>query len=425
MGSEELKNDHRATPRAFSRENTKISKGLTFKNIVEMQIRGLERSYQTEIDSFFDSLSEDGIALTTPSDSAFCQARQKIKHSVFIELSDHLVDSHYSNITVKDWNGLRAIAIDGSTVHLPDTLENIEHFGAWHPNGKDVPCPKARVSFAYDPLNKMIVDAMIGPKNIGEDPMAVEHLQKLQYGDICLYDRGYLSFLLMMHHQVKDIKYCMRVPIDQCTVLCEDLQEGEDDITVYYHASHNAKESCLEAGLPCDSLQVRLLKIRLNTGEYEVLATNVFNENLSLTDFKDLYNLRWAVEEEYKRMKSRVELEAYSGKLCEFVYQDFYADIIRLNLSSILATKSRCDLEMAGVKNKHSHAPNMSYVLSKTREVVTTIIHKSLEYLIILMSIYNHRIKRNSEPIRPGRSFPRSRKPFRAGRFLEYKHARC
>lgn len=410
---------------AFSREDSKNSQGLTFKSILEMQIRGMERSYQTEIDDFFDSNAEGGIALTTPTDGAFCQARKKVKHTAFVELGDCLVDSFYNNNVVRDWNGLRPIAIDGSTVHVPDTKENLLHFGAWHPANSDAPCPKARVSFAYDPLNKIIVDAIMGPKSIGEDPMAVQHLEKLQEGDLCIYDRGYFSFFLMMLHETRAIKYCMRVPQEQCTTLCEDLLTGEDDIEVYYQPSHYAKKACREADLPFTSLKVRLVKIKLESDEYEVLATNIFDESLDISDFKALYHLRWGVEEEYKRMKSRCELEAYSGKLCEFVYQDFYADVIRLNLSSILTRGCRDNLEAEGVKVKHVHAPNMSYALTKTKQIVATVMNKSWKCLSILLRIFEVRVKRNSEPIRPGRSFPRVRKPFRSGRFMEYKHARC
>jgi len=393
--------------------------------MVEMQIQGLERSYQTDLDEYFDSIAEDGVAPEVPTDAAFCQARKKLKHTVFIELGECLVDSFYSKSTVKDWYGYRIIAIDGSAAHVPDTKENLEHFGAWHPAGKDAPCPKARVSFAYDPLNKIIVDAEIGPKSIGEDPMAARHLEKLQEGDLALYDRGYLSFFLMMLHEIKNIKYCMRVPVEKCTTLCEDLWPSEDDIEIYYQPSHAAKKACTEAGLPCDSLRVRLIKIKLSNGEYEVLATNIVDEKLDRNDFKALYHLRWGVEEEYKRLKSRIELEAYSGKICEFVYQDFYADVVRLNLSSILATESREELKKAGKKDTYEHAPNMSYVLTKLKSLVVAVFHKSYGSLLNLIMVYMKRFTRNSEPIRPGRSFPRVRKPFRSGRYLEYKHARC
>ena len=143
-----------------------------------MQIRGLERSYQTEVDDFFDSIDLNGLAETTPTDSAFCQARQKVKHTAFIELSDSLVDSFYRHTTVKDWNGMRIIAVDGSTAHVPDTEENLEHLGAWLPASTGEPCPKARLSFAYEPLNKILIEAITDPKSIEEDPMAIQHLNK-------------------------------------------------------------------------------------------------------------------------------------------------------------------------------------------------------------------------------------------------------
>ena len=390
-----------------------------------MQIRGLERSYQTEVDDFFDSIDLNGLAETTPTDAAFCQARQKVKHTAFIELSDSLVDSFYRHTTVKDWNGMRIIAVDGSTAHVPDTEENLEHFGAWLPASTGEPCPKARLSFAYDPLNKILIDAIMGPKSIGEDPMAIQHLNKFQEGDLGIYDRGYFSFLLMKLHEIKNLKYCMRVPVEQCTNLCEDLLPNEDDIEVYYHPSHFAKKACLNEGVTYDSLKVRLVKIKLSPGQYEVLATNIFDEDLEINDFKALYSLRWGVEEEFKRMKSRVELEAYSGKLLDFVYQDFYADVIRLNISSILAKKSRDDLKGQGIKKRHIHAPNMSYVLPKTRSFIAILFHKSDKAFKQFLSISYSRFKRKSEPIRPERSFPRIRKPFRSGRYQEYKIARC
>lgn len=390
-----------------------------------MQIRGLERSYQTELDDFFDTTSTDGVASKTPTDAAFCLARQKVKHSAFIDLGNDLVNSFYRHSIIKTWNNYRLIASDGSTAHVPDTEENLKHFGSWDSKNGDRPCPKARLSFAYDPLNKIIVDAIIGPKSIGEDPMAIQHLDMLQEGDLCIYDRGYLSFFLMKMHEQEKIKYCIRVPVEKCTTLCEDLKVGEDDIEVYYQPSHAAKKACFEVDLPPNSLKVRLVKIKLKTGEYEVLATNILDEEFGTEDFKELYNLRWGVEEEYKRIKSRTELEAYSGKLCDFVYQDFYADIVRLNLSSILACQCREELQAEGEKIKYTHAPNMSYVLTKTKQVVMTLLHKSLQTLSHLLDVFFKRIKRNSEPIRPGRNFPRVRKPFRSGRFLEYKHARC
>ncbi len=42
-------------------------------------------------------------------------------------------------------------------------------------------------------------------------------------------------------------------------------------------------------------------------------------------------------EEDYKRLKSRVEIENFTGKNVKAVKQDFYANISTCNLTSILA----------------------------------------------------------------------------------------
>jgi len=51
--------------------------------------------------------------------------------------------------------------------------------------------------------------------------------------------------------------------------------------------------------------------------------------------FLDLYHSRWPVEEDYKTVKSRIELENFSGKFALSVYQDFHAKVLMKNIVSL------------------------------------------------------------------------------------------
>ena len=137
----------------------------------------------------------------------------------------------------------------------------------------------------------------------------------------------------------------------------------------------------------------------------------------------ELYHLRWSVEEEYKRLKCRAEIEAFSGELKEFVFQDFYADILRLNISAQVAMAARQKLLKAGVKKKHLHAPNMSYAFSKLTLILETTMSSNDEKLSLLLNNLTEALYRGSEPIRPGREYPRERKPLRSGYSKPYKRA--
>jgi len=61
-------------------------------------------------------------------------------------------------------------------------------------------------------------------------------------------------------------------------------------------------------------LKLRLIRVE-NNGQVEVLITSLLDMGkYPIEIFRDLYHLRWPVEEDYKTMKCRLELENFSGK---------------------------------------------------------------------------------------------------------------
>jgi len=59
------------------------------------------------------------------SKSAFVQYRKKIKPEVFKSLSDSLIEEFYADNddSIKRWKGFRLLAVDGSRLILPNTME--------------------------------------------------------------------------------------------------------------------------------------------------------------------------------------------------------------------------------------------------------------------------------------------------------------
>ena len=45
-----------------------------------------------------------------------------------------------------------------------------------------------------------------------------------------------------------------------------------------------------------EHLNLRILTIELDNGKTETLLTNIFNKEFQIEDFKELYNLRWGIE---------------------------------------------------------------------------------------------------------------------------------
>jgi hypothetical protein len=61
--------------------------------------------------------------------------------------------------------------------------------------------PAARISQVYDPLNGLILDALIAPYHRDERDLLVEHLAALEAGCLLLLDMGYPAFWLPANAQ--------------------------------------------------------------------------------------------------------------------------------------------------------------------------------------------------------------------------------
>jgi len=87
-----------------------------------------------------------------------------------------------------------------------------------------------------------------------------------------------------------------------------------------------------------------------------VLATSLLDTvAYPITVFKDLYHCRWPVEEQYKVMKCRIEVENFSGKSVLAVYQDFHAKVFTMNLTAILAHPAQEVVEQESQEKQYTY----------------------------------------------------------------------
>ncbi len=98
-------------------------------------------------------------------------------------------------------------------------------------------------------------------------------------------------------------------------------------------------------GLP-HSLTVRFVRVRLSTGEWEVLVTSLLDAaRYPTADFLELYGLRWGLETFYGLLKTRLGLENFSGIGAEAVRQDFHAAVYLTGLEAILTAEAQTTLD--------------------------------------------------------------------------------
>jgi hypothetical protein len=73
-------------------------------------------------------------------------------------------------------------------------------------------------------------------------------------------------------------------------------------------------------------IRCRFIKVVLEKAEVESLCTCLVDK-IKYRREELLYHYPWNEEQAYKLLKSRIELEAFSGKTAKAVKQDFYAKL--------------------------------------------------------------------------------------------------
>jgi len=403
--SEDFLSRHRSSPKAFTRQRS-----LPFHQLIFFLMNMNKGSYQDELDQFFKALNHLEVAERIVTKGALTKARKKLEYQTFIELNEHMTSHYYSYFPTSSWHGFNLMAVDGTTLRLPDETEIIEHFGVWKVN-KGKPCPKARVSQMFDVLNRITVDAIIKPKKDGERELASFHFLNLMPNDLILLDRGYPAFWLFKLIMSMDANFCARVSCTKWKVIRKFYRSGQQESIVKLNPTPLSVRKCAEMGFDKDPIKVRLIRVELSTGETEILITSLTDMNKHpINIFADLYHKRWPVEEDYKTMKCRMQLENFSGKSTLSVYQDFHAKVFSKNFTSIVANTTKDKIEKLSEHRNFQYQINFAQALSKMKHTIVLLFTRPAEQAKLLIKKLQKIYFQTVEQVRPGRKFKRKHK---------------
>lgn len=90
-------------------------------------------------------------------------------------------------------------------------------------------------------------------------------------------------------------------------------------------------------------MQFRLVRIQLDNGTFENIATNLPREEFKADDFQYLYHLRWAEENSFRDLKYSLCLKAFHSKKYDYIVQEVWARAILYNFCSAITENITID----------------------------------------------------------------------------------
>ena len=359
LAEESFCHQHRINDKAFTRQ-----RHFTFVNTMLFLMQKTVRSIQLHVHSFFEALGQPGLGLTS---SAWSQARVKLRHTAFIALNEQavlkVVYREPVHPQLRLWRGHRLVAIDSSLQRLPTEEALGEEFGWAKCKNNSGECgryPQARLSVLTDVLNRLAIQTFFEPWTTGERELALQHVQRLEAWDLALLDRGFAEYTLWAQFVHSDRRFVGRCQANTFAIVNQLFKENQAGRSVVVElVPHRAQlKEVQAAGLP-EVIRVRFITVRLSTGELEVLATNLLDEQLYPTEcFAQLYHYRWGIETYYGLLKGRLDLGNFTGLSAEAIRQDVYATVFVSNLESVLIAPVNQQLQEHSALLQHRQQVN-------------------------------------------------------------------
>lgn len=128
---------------------------------------------------------------------------------------------------------------------------------------------------------------------------------------------------------------------------------------------------CRKDKISTKSMRLRIVRVDLPSGEPEVLDSSLTDlEDYPTSLFADLYHQRWGVEEDYKVLKSRLNIENYSSLSVEGVLQDLHAKILTKNLAASATHDAKTKMKKLKNNRLYDYKINFTFVINQIKDNV-------------------------------------------------------
>lgn len=247
---------------------------------------------------------DPSLPMVVPQKSAFSKARERVGSLPLRRLFEETAVPMAATSTPGAWyRRWRLMSLDGSTMEVPDTPANDEHFGRPRVSrGEKSAYPRLRWVALGEAGTRAVVGLQAGAYGEGEKPLARPLFQRLSPGMLCLCDRYYYGFDLWEEAQRTGADLLWRIRKNLVFPPEETLPDGSY-LSRAYPSDRRQRKG--HPGVPVRVIDYQLDDPGRPSAEpiYRLVTTILQPENAPADELAALYAERWEVEIGIKEIK--------------------------------------------------------------------------------------------------------------------------
>ena len=376
------------------------------------QVLTPDKSCHNAVSRVIAYLVNEGVEIPSTDTSAYCQARSRLPDNLLEKLFSKTAQSLEEKVTTEYlWCGRSVKVIDGSSVSMPDTIENQKAYP--QPSSQKPGCgfPIAKIGVLFSLARGAAVALASDVLNTHDLKLARKLYGFLNPLDVLLGDRAFCAYADLISIRNLGCDAVFRKHQSRKTPMRKGKIIGSSDKLVIWHKPHKCPKGLSEsefADLP-QTMTVREIYYYIfipgfRTQQVSLITTLLDTKTYPSLEIVNLYGFRWEVEVNFKHLKTTLGMDVLRCKTPSMVRKELYVYLPRYNLLRTL-------MWQAGTAYA---TPPLRLSLQGTRQHLSNFIPQLLaasstdcrQIYHTLLKIIVHK----AVPNRPGRSEPRVRK---------------
>lgn len=262
----------------------------------------------------------------------------------------------------------------------------------------------------FDILNEMFIRSKFHFGIADERELAGKMIdavaQDVYYKDepqIWIFDRGFPSLSLIQKLLEHRLYFVMRVSSSFLKEVNAFRKSKYVDRVIHIeYSEHRATQNHVHSD-GISQFDLRCVRVKLPSGEDEILVTNLDRKDFPKRDIKEIYRLRWGIETGFNYLKMPYSWRNLSQKL----KTDLHKTILCRFSFTI------CNLHMWQYVSEYPKKRKYKYKINRrtaTRLIyhnLMDVLFKSIPSLSRVLNALKSDIIKHLSPVRPNRSFPR------------------
>lgn len=304
------------------------------------QVLDTDKTCHNAVSKIIAHLAESEVEVPSTDTSAYCQARVRLPEKLLEKLFNYSAQNLEEKVTEENlWCGRNVKVIDGSTVSMPDTVENQKEYP--QPSSQKPGCgfPIAKIGVIFSLATGAAIALCIDVLNTHDIKLARRLYSFLKPNDVLLGDRAFCAYADIIAITKLGCDAVFRKHSSRTTTMRKGKIVGDCDKLVTWHKPKRCPKGlsknefdALPPSITVREIYYYIVIPGFRSQRVSLITTLLDKETYPTLKIVQLYYQRWQVELDLRHLKTTLNMDVLRCKTPSMVRKEIHVYLLAYNL---------------------------------------------------------------------------------------------